>query len=85
MSYKIERGKRSVHIMAQKVDLRNFVEDEYCQDVKEVATKVGVTVVCDDEDEVEEEGLHVQNFDGCDNMKETASKFGVSVVCDDED
>lgn len=71
--------------MAQKVDLRNFVEDEYCQDVKEVATKVGVTVVCDVEDEVEEEGLHVQNFDGCDNMKETASKFGVSVVCDDED
>ncbi len=71
--------------MAQRVDLRNFVEDEYCQDVKEVATKVGVTVVCDDDDVEDKEGLHVHNFDGCDNMQETASKFGVSVVCDDEE
>ena len=70
--------------MAQKVDLRNFVTEDYCEDVKEVASKVGVTVVCDDEDD-NQEGIHVQNFDGCDNMVETAYKFGVSVVCDDED
>ena len=37
--------------MAQRVDLRDFVEDEYCEDVKEVASKFGVQVVCDDEEE----------------------------------
>ena len=36
--------------MTQRVDLRDFVEDEYCEDVKEVASKVGVQVVCNDED-----------------------------------
>ncbi|MDO4280688.1 MAG: hypothetical protein Q4C56_03570 [Peptococcaceae bacterium] len=77
--------------MGEQVDLRNLVEDEYCQDVKEVATKVGVTVVCDDEDveaqkkEDEKNAIHMQDFEGCDNVKETASRFGVQVVCDDEE
>ena len=74
--------------MTQRVDLRNFVEDEYCEDVREVASKVGVQVVCNDEDDAKEEqanAIHVQDFDGCDNVVETASKFGVQVVCDDEE
>ena len=74
--------------MTQRVDLRDFVEDEYCEDVKEVASKVGVQVVCNDEDdkaETDKNAIHVQDFDGCDNVVETASKFGVQVVCDDED
>ena len=70
--------------MAQEVDLRNLVDDEYCEDMKEVASKAGVTVVCNDDD-IEEEGVRVPNFDGCENMKETASRFGVQVVCDDEE
>ena len=55
---------------------------------KEVASKVGVQVVCNDEDdkaEADKNAIHVQDFDGCDNVVETASKFGVQVVCDDED
>ena len=65
--------------MTQRVDLRDFVEDEYCEDVK---------VVCNDEDSEaadDKNAIHVQDFDGCDNVVETASKFGVQVVCDDEE
>lgn len=74
--------------MAHRVDLRDFVDDDYCEDVKEVASKVGVQVVCNDEDSLAEDdksAIHVQDFDGCDNVVETASKFGVQVVCDDEE
>ena len=74
--------------MTQRVDLRDFVEDEYCEYVKEVASKVGVQVVCNDEDSEaadDKNAIHVQDFDGCDNVVETASKFGVQVVCDDEE
>lgn len=71
--------------MTQRVDLRDFVEDEYCEDVKEVASKVGVQVVCNDEAADDKSAIHVQDFDGCDNVVETASKFGVQVVCDDEE
>lgn len=74
--------------MTQRVDLRDFVEDEYCEDVKEVASKVGVQVVCNDEDSDaadDKNAIHVQDFEGCDNVVETASKFGVQVVCDDEE
>lgn len=77
-----------VIIMTQRVDLRDFVEDEYCEDVKEVASKVGVQVVCNDEDSAAEDAknaIHVNDFEGCDNVVETASKFGVQVVCDDDD
>ena len=62
--------------MTQRVDLRDFVEDEYCEDVKEVASKVGVQVVCNDEDSEaadDKNAIHVQDFDGCDNVVETAS------------
>ncbi len=58
---------------------------EQCVSVKEVASKFGVTVVCD---EKEEEKLRADVIlpasEQCDNMKEVASKVGVVVVCDEE-
>ena len=37
--------------MTQRVDLRDFVEFDGCDNVVETASKFGVQVVCDDEDE----------------------------------
>lgn len=70
------------------VDLRHIASDEDCEDIKEVASKVGVQVVCSDEDEkkVHEEGsIHLDNTSECDNIRTVASKVGVQVVCDDEE
>ena len=74
--------------IAREIELEDATENMGAQVVKEVASKVGVQVVCNDEDNAEEDAknaIHVQDFDGCDNVVETASKFGVQVVCDDEE
>lgn len=73
--------------MSQQVDLRGIGSDEHCEDLKEVASKVGVQVVCNDEDAAEQEAenaLHLPEGEGCEETKEVASRFGVQVVCDDE-
>ena len=58
---------------------------EGCENVKEVASKFGMTVVCD---EKEEERLNADVImpagEQCENVKEVASKVGVVVVCDEE-
>ena len=58
---------------------------EGCENAKEVASKFGMTVVCDEKDE---ERLNADVIlpasEQCDNMKEVASKVGVVVVCDEE-
>ena len=58
---------------------------EGCENVKEVASKFGMTVVCD---EKEEERLHADVIlpasEQCENMKTVASKVGVTVFCDEE-
>jgi hypothetical protein len=74
--------------MSQQVDLRGIGSDEHCEDIKEVASKVGVQVVCNDEDATEQENenaLHLPDSEGCADTKEVASRFGVQVVCDDEE
>jgi bifunctional pyridoxal-dependent enzyme with beta-cystathionase and maltose regulon repressor activities len=62
-----------------------FLGEEQCENVKEVVSKFGVTVVCD---EKEEERLHADVIlpasEQCENMKTVASKVGVTVVCDEE-
>lgn len=70
------------------VDLRNIGNEDDCKDMKEVASKVGVQVVCNDEDEKtlhKETGINLSDSPECDNMKEVASKVGVQVVCDDDE
>ncbi len=71
-----------------EVDLRNVGNEDDCEDMKEVASKVGVQVVCNDEDEKglqSETGINLSDSPECDNMKEVASKVGVQVVCDDDE
>ena len=69
------------------LDLR---ESEHCEDMKEVASKVGVQVVCNDEDEKAYEDalafhVHAPDDEACENTKEVFSKVGMQVVCDDEE
>lgn len=57
------------------------VIDEGCENAKEVASKYGYNIVCDD-DELEETRSDDEN---CENAKEVASKHGYTVVCEDEE
>ena len=65
-----------------------FLGEEQCKNVKEVVSKYGVTVVCNEDDEKEKEKLTADIVmpasEQCENMKTVASKVGVTVVCDEE-
>lgn len=55
--------------------------DENCENAKEVASRFGFQIVCDEEEEVE---AHLESADaGCENAKEVASRHGMQIVCDD--
>lgn len=74
--------------MATKIDLRGISDEEKCEDAREVASKVGIQIVCNDEEndlEKTEKVVHVPDYDGCEDARVVASKFNVQVVCDDED
>ncbi|MBQ2859721.1 MAG: hypothetical protein IJE80_00990 [Peptococcaceae bacterium] len=62
--------------------------DEQCEQAKEVVSKYGVTVVCDEEDEKEkakaDADIVIPASAECDNLREVADDFGIAVVCDDE-
>lgn len=66
--------------MTQRVDLRDFVEDEYCEDVKEVASKVGVQVVCNDEDS-EAQMIRVRSMFRTSTVATMLLKLHPSLVC----
>ena len=58
---------------------------EGCENVKEVASKFGVTVVCDEkEEEKVNADIIMPASEQCENIKTVASKVGVAVVCDEE-
>lgn len=70
-----------------EVDLRNVGNEADCENMKEVASRVGVEVVCTDEDTKElrkEHAYDLSNTSDCENMKEIVSKVGVQVVCDED-
>lgn len=62
--------------------------NEQCEQAKEVVSKYGVTVVCDEEDEKAkvkaDADIVIPASAECDNLKEVADDFGIAVVCDDE-
>ena len=67
-----------------EIDARKLgIPEENCEQMKTVASKVGVQVVCS-EDDVEETGINLSAAENCENIKETVSKYGVAVVCDEE-
>lgn len=62
------------------------INEEECEKMQKVASKYGVQMVCDEEDEKKEEGLDLGFIgeENCENVKKTVSKYGVAVVCDEE-
>lgn len=56
-------------------------KDEGCENAKEVASRFGFQIVCDEEEEVELESADA----GCENAKQVASRHGMQVVCDDQE
>jgi len=62
--------------------------DEACKNVKEVASKYGMQIICDEKDEKEMEkaaaDVVLPAGEDCENAKTVASKVGVVVVCDEE-
>ena len=56
--------------------------EEQCENTKNVVSKYGVTIVCDEEPTKEPDMILPAN-ENCENLKETVSKYGVSVVCED--
>ena len=57
---------------------------EDCENAKEVVSKYGVTLVCDEEETKETADVILPAGEQCENMKTVASKVGVTVVCDEE-
>lgn len=57
--------------------------DDECKKMKNMVSKYGVQVVCDEEEEPEAD-LTLPAGDGCESVKKVASKLGYQVVCDEE-
>ena len=58
---------------------------EECEHTREVASKFGIQVVCDEaEAEAGHPQLHVSEGEDCENSKNVATKYGVQVICDEE-
>ena len=60
-----------------------MLNKEDCENAKEVVSKYGVTLVCEEETK-ETADIVLPASEQCENMKTVASKVGVTVVCDEE-
>lgn len=61
-----------------------FLGEEQCNNVKKVASKYGVTVICDEKEEEKTKADIILPADSnCENMKTIGSKVGITVVCDE--
>lgn len=71
------------------IDLRGYIgegQQEECEHAREVASKFGIQVVCDDEEaQTDQIVMHGPENETCEHGKEVVSKFGVQVVCDEEE
>lgn len=61
-----------------------FLDEEQCNQVKNIVSKYGVTVVCDEKEEKRNADIILPASEQCENMKTVASKVGVTIVCNEE-
>ena len=65
----------------------SFLGEEQCGNIKTIASKYGVTVVCNEEDERNKErefaSVILPASEQCEKMKTVASKVGMTVLCDE--
>ena len=66
------------------VDGRTLGKDQ-CEKTKQVVSKYGVTVVCDEAEEAKHNAdIVMPAGEECENAKKVVSKHGVVIVCDEE-
>lgn len=66
-----------------KINGTNFgMTEELCENVKTAVSKHGITMVCDEEENVKPDIVLPAN-ENCENTKEVVSKFGVTVLCEE--
>lgn len=71
------------------LDLSGYIENdqqqEECEHTREVASKYGIQIVCNEEEAEENQlGIHLPESESCENEKKVASKYGVQLVCDED-
>jgi hypothetical protein len=60
------------------------MNEEQCQETKKVVSKYGISVVCNEEEELKEKADIVMSAgEGCEEIKTTVGKYGVSVLCEE--
>lgn len=60
------------------------LDNEQCEQTKEVVSKFGVTVVCSEDEAKASADFVLPAGEDCENIKEVVSKIGKTVVCDEE-
>lgn len=70
------------------LDLSGYIENdqqqEECEHTREVASKYGIQIICDEEDKESQLEIHLPASESCENEKKVASKYGVQLVCDED-
>ena len=59
------------------------VDKEICKNMKKAVSKIGYTIVCDEEDERAKANFVLPAGEICENMKRAVSKAGYTMVCID--
>lgn len=64
----------------------DVLSEEECEKVRHVVSRYGVQMVCNEEEEAEQNApdLVLPESKGCENIKKVASKIGYQVVCEEE-
>jgi len=70
------------------LDLGKYVENEQqqeaCEHTREVASKYGIQVVCNEEEaEQAQIVIHQSEWNECEDGKTVVSKYGVQIICDE--
>lgn len=58
-------------------------DKEVCENMKAAASKYGMTVVCNEEDEKGLADITLPADENCEHMREVALKSGKVIVCDE--
>lgn len=70
------------------LDLSGYIENDQqqkeCEPTREVASKYGIQIICDEEEKESQLEIHLPASESCENEKKVASKYGVQLVCDED-
>lgn len=59
------------------------ITEEQCEKTKEVVSRYGFKVVCDEEEEEVKPDIILPQSENCEKIKKTVSKYGVTAVCEE--